>query len=393
MNEMSTTIQNVRSVTPEQLMRELALGEKPFILDVRNEDEFQQWRIEGKDAVETLHIPYFDFLEDPEVNIGKVPKGREITVVCAKGGSSEYVAQLLSERGYQARNLAGGMIAWGNAHQFTEVSMAKEGQPDIVFYQINRFGKGCLSYLIGSAGEAIVVDPSRHIDQYINLANEKGLKIKHVFDTHLHADHISGGAALAERVGATYHIRMADAEGARFPYESLRDGQRFDVGNVTLRVIALETPGHTPGSTTFLINDKFLLTGDTIFVLGAGRPDLGGQAEPWARDLYRTLFEKLAPLPDDVWVLPAHFSSADEQREDGLVTERLGEIRRTNAVMQSRSEEEFIRSVLASLSEQPAIYGKIRKANLGWIQADEDEVTEMELGKNQCAASAIPTGR
>lgn len=312
MNEMTTS--NVRSVTPEQLKHELDRGGKPFVLDVRNEDEFQQWRIEGKETVETLHIPYFDFIEDPEANISKVPKDREITVVCAKGGASEYVAQLLSERGYRARNLAGGMIAWGNAHQFIEVSMAREEQPDIVFYQINRFGKGCLSYLIGSAGEAIVVDPSRHIDEYIKLANEKGLKIKYVFDTHLHADHISGGPALAERVGATYYIRMADAEGAQFSYESLRDGQQFEVGNVTVRVIALETPGHTPGSTTFLVNDKFLLTGDTIFVKGAGRPDLGGQAEPWARDLYRTLFEKLAPLPDDVWVLPAHFSSTDEQR-------------------------------------------------------------------------------
>jgi glyoxylase-like metal-dependent hydrolase (beta-lactamase superfamily II)/rhodanese-related sulfurtransferase len=374
------------ATTPLQLKQAMDAGQQLFMLDVRNADEFRHWRIEGKPDVEILHIPYFAVIEDPDTTIARVPKDRHITVVCAKGGASAFVAEMLRERGFQASNLVGGMVAWGNAHQAREVLIAPAGPPDMRFYQINRFGKGCLSYLIGSAGTAIVVDPSRHVDAYIRLVEEHGFKIQHVFDTHLHADHISGGRLLADHARATYHIQAADAAGARFAYEPLQDGQQFLVGSIRVRVIALETPGHTPGSTTFLINDQCLLTGDTLFVQGTGRPDLGGMAEPWARSLYHTLFEKLGRLPDEVWVLPAHFSDPAEVRDDGLVTARLGDLRKGNAALQSRSEEKFVRFILAHLAEQPAIYQDIRKANLGLMALDEDRLVEMELGKNQCAA-------
>jgi len=377
------------SITPEQLKHRLDSGQPIFILDVRNEDEFGQWRIEGEN-VQIINIPYFEFLEDPDQSIGRVPRDRLIAVVCAKGGSSDYVADLLRQQGFQAENLAGGMIAWGNAHQAVEVSIAESDQPGVVFYQINRFGKGCLSYLIGSDGEAIVVDPSRHVDVYTELAEKHGLRIKHVFDTHLHADHISGGKQLAELTKATYHLSASDALGASFPYEPLRDGQEFNVGSVTVRVLVLETPGHTPGSTTLVIQSRFLLTGDTLFVNSTGRPDLGGMAEPWARNLYHTLFSKLAQFQDDVWILPAHYSSQDEVREDGLVVARLAELRKSNVAMHSRDEEEFVKFILAHLSDQPAIYQDIRRANLGLIQVDEDRLIEMELGKNQCAANIRP---
>jgi glyoxylase-like metal-dependent hydrolase (beta-lactamase superfamily II)/rhodanese-related sulfurtransferase len=374
------------SITPGQLKRRLDSGQSVFILDVRNEDEFDQWRIEGEN-LQIINIPYFELLEDPDRSIGRVPRDRLITVVCAKGGSSDYVADLLRQQGFQAENLAGGMIAWGNAHQAVEVSIAESDQPGVVFYQINRFGKGCLSYLIGSGGEAIIVDPSRHVDVYIGLAEKHGLRIKHVFDTHLHADHISGGKQLAELTKAKYHLSASDASGATFPYEPLRDGQQFNVGGVTVRVLTIETPGHTPGSTTLVIQNRFLLTGDTLFVNGTGRPDLGGMAEPWARNLYHTLFGKLAQFQDDIWVLPAHYSSQDEGREGGLIAAQLGELRKNNAAMRSRDEEEFVKFILAHLSDQPAIYQEIRRANLGLIQVDEDRLIEMELGKNQCAAN------
>jgi glyoxylase-like metal-dependent hydrolase (beta-lactamase superfamily II) len=374
------------AVTPLQLKQAMDAGQPLFLLDVRNAEEFRQWRIEGKQDVEVLHIPYFEFIEDPDTTIARVPRDRHITVVCAKGGASAFVAEMLRERGFQASNLVGGMVAWGNAHQAIDVLLATAGPPDMRFYQINRFGKGCLSYLIGSAGQAIVVDPSRHVEVYITLAEEHGFEIQHVFDTHLHADHISGGRLLADHVRATYHLQAADAAGARFACEPLQDGQQFLVGSVGVRVIALETPGHTPGSTTFFINDQFLLTGDTLFVQGTGRPDLGGMAEPWARSLYHTLFETLGRLPDAVWMLPAHFSDPTEVRADGLVTARLGDLRKGNAALQSRSEEEFVRFILAHLTEQPAIYQDIRKANLNLVALDEDRLVEMELGKNQCAA-------
>jgi glyoxylase-like metal-dependent hydrolase (beta-lactamase superfamily II)/rhodanese-related sulfurtransferase len=373
-------------ITPIQLKQAMDAGQELFILDVRNEDEFRQWRIEGKHGPEILHIPYFAFIEEAETYIKRVPNDRQIIVVCAKGGASEYVAEMLRESGFQAWNLAGGMIAWGNAYHTLEVLVATAGQPDVHVYQINRFGKGCLSYLISSEGEAIVVDPSRHLDQYLGLAEANGLHTTHVLDTHLHADHISGGRLLAEHVRATYHLPSADAEGACFAYAPIHDGEEFRVGGIKARVVALHTPGHTPGSTTLLINRRWLLTGDTLFVKGTGRPDLGGMAEPWARHLYHTLFKKLAPLPDELWILPAHYAGPDEVRPDGLVAATLGDLRQQNAALQRRSREEFVRFILQQLADQPAIYQKIRRANLGLVEVDEERLIDMELGKNQCAA-------
>lgn len=381
-----------RVITPIQLKQAMDAGQELCLLDVRNEDEFRQWRIEGKHGPEILHIPYFAFIEDAATNIKRVPNDRQIIIVCAKGGASEYVAEILRKGGFQARNLAGGMIAWGNAYHTLEVLVATAGQPDLCFYQINRFGKGCLSYLVGSEGEAIVVEPSRHLDQYLGLAEANGLHIIHILDTHLHADHVSGGRLLAERVRATYHLPSADAEGARFAYAPIHDGEEFTVGGINARVVALHTPGHTPGSMTLLINRRWLLTGDTLFVKGTGRPDLGGMAESWARHLYHTLFEKLAPLPDEVWILPAHYAGPEEVRPDGLVTAILGDLRKQNVAMQRRSEEEFVRFILTHLADQPAIYQEIRRANLGLMELDEERSIELELGKNQCAAD-IATAR
>ncbi len=374
------------AISAEQLKQMLDSRRQLFILDVRSAGEFEQWRIEVRYQIDTLHIPYPEFVENPEACISRVPRGPDIAVVCANGGTSGYVAELLRGRGFRAKNLEGGMVAWGNLHQAVPVSMAVAEQAGMAFYQVNRFAKGCLSYVIGSEGEAIVVDPSRNINEYLKLVEEKGLKIKHVIDTHLHADHISGGPRLAERAGAKYHIQSADAADALYSYEPIDDGQEFRAGGVKARVIAMQTPGHTLGSTTLLVNEKCLLAGDTLFVKGTGRPDLGHMAEPWARVLYRTLFLKLKDLPDDVWVLPAHYSLLDEMREDGLVAAELGELRKNNPAMRSRSEDEFVRFILANISEQPAVYQEIRKANLGLIQVDEEKSTEMELGKNQCAA-------
>lgn len=382
---MSQNGASAGNITPSELKNSIDAGEKILLLDVRNEDEFGSWRVEGKKIPETLNIPYFAFIEEPEAQIAKVPRDREIAVVCAKGGSSDYVAELLREKGYRAKNVSGGMIAWGDALDAVPVPGAAGGT---VFFQIARYGKGCLSYLIGGGGEALVVDPSRRIDAYLELARENELTIKHVLDTHLHADHISGGRALAAAAGADYRISPHDGRGAAFEFEPLRDGDTLRVGNATARIIAIESPGHTPGSTSILIDDRFLLTGDTLFVRGAGRPDLGGKAEPWARSLHETLFRKFAPLSGDVLILPAHYSSPDEAGEGNLVAAKLGEIRKNNPAMQARDADAFVGFILERLAPQPASYDEIRRVNLGIMAADEEKLTEYDLGKNQCAAMA-----
>ena len=180
--------------------------------------------------------------------------------------------------------------------------------------QFKQFYLGCLahaSYLIGSRGEAAVVDPQRDVDVYIAESLARGLTIRWVIETHLHADFVSGHRELAERTGAT--IVFGRKAGAEFPHRAVADGEEIRLGDVTLRI--LETPGHTPESISILVTDssaadepRKVLTGDTLFIGDVGRPDLAGSrgftAEEMAGLLYDSLHGKLLVLPDDVEVFP-----------------------------------------------------------------------------------------
>jgi len=377
----------IDEVSAEGLYEEMRGGAPLFILDVRNEDEFASWQIEGVRRVPTVNVPYFAFLEEEEASLAQVPRDRTVTVVCAKGGSSAFIAGLLAERGIRARNLQGGMIAWGDLHVTTPVSNGPGAAVALV--QVNRIGKRCLSYFIASAGQAVAVDPARHLAWYTALAQSSGASITGVLDTHLHADHLSGGPGLAQSLGISYYIRLDDMAGARFSYAALDDGARLRLGSSIVEIITMHTPGHTPGSTSVLIDGRYLLTGDTLFVNHVGRPDLGAKGEEWAQLLYRTLFERMAALPDDVLILPAHFTSMTEMRADGIVGTTLGDARAQNPAFQMHTEGEFVAYVLEHLAPQPPVYHEIRRANLGQMILDEEHAIEAELGPNQCAA-ALP---
>lgn len=381
-----TDLDQALEMTPEGLWERLKGPDGLLLLDVRNPHEFLHWRIEGPRHVSMENLPYFTFVEDEDSSCARLPRDREVVVVCGQGGASAFVAELLRARGVSAKNLAGGMVAWGQLHHATRVSL--EGGDGLEVFQVNRVGKGCLSYLIASQGEAAVVDPSRQIDRYLALAEARGVEIRHVFDTHLHADHLSGGRRLADRVGALYHASPADLGGAAFPFEPILDGQRVRLGATAVAPIVFRhTPGHTPGSVTLLVGGELLLTGDTLFVEGVGRPDLGGQAEAWARDLYRSLFTALAGLPDHLRILPAHYSSMGEVDGHGLIASTLGALRRSHQALTLLDAEAFVRHVLGQLSPQPEAYREIRQVNLGLVEVEEERALELELGKNACAVS------
>ena len=253
-------------------------------------------------------------------------------------------------------------------------------------WQINRYGKGCLSYLIRAAGEAIVIDASRHLDVYEQLLDESGARLVQVLDTHIHADHLSGGAELARRRGARYYV----AAGEGFDL-------RKDVappGGLTINIRSIATPGHTPGSTCYLIDGRWLASGDTIFVSGIGRPDLGGHVEAWARALFATLHRgALSTLSDDVVVLPAHFASPDELDQDGVVQRRLGDIRAKSPELALSTEAAFVEAMRRAVKPPPEVYQHIIAANLSPSHVPDEKASEWELGKNQCAASAPSAAR
>jgi glyoxylase-like metal-dependent hydrolase (beta-lactamase superfamily II)/rhodanese-related sulfurtransferase len=380
----------VASVEVAELLPRLDRGDGLLLLDVRNQDEFDGWKLEPRRPVETLHVPYFDFIEDADGALARVPRGRELVVLCAKGGSSELVVELLAEAGVPAANVAGGMLAYGVYLEPVRVPLPPEEAGRFELWQVNRRGKGCLSYVIVSGGEAAVVDPSRHAPWYLAFARERGARIVQVLDTHVHADHVSGGPALARLAAAPYFVSAGDGFELRQPVAPLADGRELRLGGrdgVSIEVRVIHTPGHTPGSTCFLVGGRYLMTGDTLFVASVGRPDLGGHVEEWGRDLHRSLRRRLSDLDAATRVLPAHFASQGEAGPEGVVCARLGELRASVPELQLETAEAFVEAVRAALREPPPAYGEIVKVNLG-AAASDDQVAEWELGKNQCAASA-----
>jgi glyoxylase-like metal-dependent hydrolase (beta-lactamase superfamily II) len=380
----------VPSVELGELLPRLDRGDKVLLLDVRNQDEYESWKVEPRRAVETVHVPYFDFIEDADGSIAKVPRDRELVVLCAQGGSSELIVDMLGEAGIASKNIKGGMIAYGLYLEPVRVPLTAAQAARYELWQVNRRGKACLSYVIVSAGEAVVVDPSRHTPWYEGFVAERGARIVRVLDTHVHADHVSGGPALARRLGVPYFVAAGEGFELTQPVTPLVDGERLQLGGargVSIEVRVLSTPGHTPGSTSFLVDGSYLLTGDTLFVASVGRPDLGGHVAEWGRDLFFSLRDRLGDLSAETRVLPAHYGGISEISEAGVVWGRLGELRATVPELQIATPEEFVSAVRGAVKDPPKAYAEIIKVNLG-ASASEEQISEWELGKNQCAASA-----
>ncbi|WP_341202262.1 MBL fold metallo-hydrolase [Planomicrobium okeanokoites] len=371
----------VKAMTAKEVARKVIDNQPLFILDVRNGDAFADWKIEGGN-IQYLNTPYFDLLDGVEEVVSELPKDRDILVVCAKEGSSVMVAEMLDEEGVDAAYLEGGMKAWSEHLEPVKVGDLKNGGE---LYQFVRIGKGCLSYMAISDGEAAIIDATRMTDIFLDFAQEKGAKIKHVFDTHLHADHISGGRQIAEATGATYYLPPADAEEVVFDYAELVNGLEVAIGDAKIEIEALYSPGHTIGSTSFIVDDQYLMTGDILFIDSIGRPDLAGLAEDWVGDLRESLYSRYAELADELVVLPAHFMIMDELNEDGSVAKKLGDLFKENHGLNIEDEQEFRDMVTKNLPPQPNAYQDIRKTNMGKITPDEEVQREMEIGPNRCA--------
>lgn len=370
----------VRKMLAKEVTDKVLNKENLFILDVRNVSDFNDWKIEGENF-EYLNIPYFELLDGVEGILSKLPSDKEILVVCAKEGSSMMVAEMLSDEGIDTAYLSGGMKSWSE-HLYKAKVYEDE---DIKVYQFVRVGKGCLSYMVVSDDEALIVDPARFVDEYIEAAKEDGAKITHIVDSHLHADHISGGKELADKTGASYYLMKS--EGAIFDFKPFEEHEKIEFKNIELEVLAVKTPGHTPGSVSFFVNKKLLFSGDTIFVSGLGRPDLGNKVREWANDLYNTVFNKVSEIADDVIVLPAHYADFDEElNAEGYIGDTLGNIRTRNEKMFNATREDFLNDVEKSASSvKPPNFEEIIMINRGVQEADVERKQELEIGPNRCA--------
>ena len=210
-----------------------------------------------------------------------------------------------------------------------------------------------------------------------------------VVDTHMHADYLSGARAAAARWQVPYFVHADDAASpydgtpGRFAHQALSDGDTIVVGRATLR--AVHVPGHTLGSVALLADDGLALTGDFLFVRSVGRPDLGGQAETWAKQLWRSLERARREWAGELLVLPAHYSSEEERRADRAVAARFDVITATNVAVRIQDEGEFLRWLAEHQTTPPEAYRTIKEANLGLADVADADAATLESGPNQCA--------
>jgi glyoxylase-like metal-dependent hydrolase (beta-lactamase superfamily II)/rhodanese-related sulfurtransferase len=387
-DDFPTPDADVDSIEPESLKSRIDDGEDVTLLDTRMNSEYETWRIDGE-TVDSINIPYFEFLDD-EIDddvLAQVPDDREVTVVCAKGGSSEYVAGTLIQRGYNVNHLEEGMNGWAEIYDAVEIENY-DGAGTLLQYQ--RPSSGCLGYLLYDDGEAAIIDPLRAFtDRYLADAEDLGVDLTYALDTHIHADHISGVRDLDARGVEGVIPEAAVDRGITYADEltTAADGDIFAVGDATIE--AVHKPGHTTGMTSYLVDERLLATGDGLFLESVARPDLeeGDEGAPEAaRLLYESLQERVLTLPESTLIGGAHFSDAAERAADGTYTAPLG---RLVAEMDAlgMDEDEFVDLILSDMPPRPANYEDIIATNLGQNAVDDEEAFTLELGPNNCAAS------
>ena len=432
------------------MLDERRRGERSFaVVDTRPRESFEGWRI--ADSIHYFYKPFHEFdRDDFEAETGLGPDDAIVTA-CAKGKASLDFAEQLEGAGYDEVTVVDdGMRGWSGVYDRATVPLPNAGDGPLEIVQVQRRAKGCLGYLVigGTAGEgddgsdrvaiaesdgsdrvAIAIDVSRHGDQWREAAAERDASIAAVLDTHVHADHLSGGRALADELDVPYYLPAAAAErDVAYEFEPIARNETLDVGGVDVK--ALATPGHTDDMASYLVGRSAVLTGDTLFTDSVGRTELqfaaGANDEGGANDeegadgsedadgvvgaeadaesagaatgadrLYDSLHGTLLAEPDDIVVCPGHFAVANDGTTGDVVpgepvTTTIGAARREIDVL-AADREAFVERITATLPEKPPNYEAVIAANRG-VSSPPDDVSaiELELGPNRCAAEATP---
>ena len=373
----------VEEITVQQLESEITRQQDIAIVDVRPIGEVGSWKIDAG-GLPFLNLPAASVAADPESAKSAIAplskNGTNVRVICNRGRSSLRAAEALTSHGLACASVSGGMIAWSRLLAPRPLDIGT----DTTVIQFMREARGCLSYLVASDGAALIVDPAPAVEAYIAAARSLGARPTRVLDTHVHADHLSGARAVADREGAALHLSSAGLRrGVQYAgrVQPVEDGDLLEVGTADLRVCAL--PGHTSDNVGVLVDGRALIGGDSLFADSVARPDLEagdeGAADA-ARILHDTLHQRILPLGDETILLPCHYPGG---RREGPVAPTLGEVKHTVDLL-ALDRDEFARESVANMPPRPANYLNIIAVNLG--AESGPDVGGLEVGANSCAA-------
>src|SRR5436309_9595560 len=382
----SMSHERLPQIAPQELAERLDRGEPLQVLDVRTPEKVERGHIVLGSELDFHAHPNSRLFALPDVGELHLDTARPIAVVCGHGNSSKKATAFLRERGYEAYSVVGGMAAWETVYVARHLSPTPSLSHVV---QLDRVGKGALSYVLVSDGDAVVVDPGRHLERYDELLTALGATPAAVIDTHMHADYLSGARAAAARWQVPYFLHPDDAGSpydgtpGRLAYQPLSEGDTIAFGRATLR--AQHVPGHTLGSVALIADDALALTGDFLFVQSVGRPDLGGKGAAWAELLWNSLERARREWQGELLVLPAHYGAEQERRADRTVAARFDVVAATNEAAAMQDRATFLRWIADHTTLPADSYRTIKLANLGLMELSDVDAELVEFGPSQCA--------
>jgi glyoxylase-like metal-dependent hydrolase (beta-lactamase superfamily II)/rhodanese-related sulfurtransferase len=359
------------TITNQNLWESIKTNDKDvFLLDVREPQEFSEFKIPG-----AVNIPLSElFAQNSEQQI---PKNKKIVTICSHGNRSMVATFALAQKGMDATSLEGGMSRWNQVLNHTK--LVKEDNDGLDIIQIEKVGKGCLSHIINSKGEAIVIDPTHPTSKYIDIAKNEGFKISKVIDTHQHADHVSAAKDLAKLADA--ELYFSAKEEYNTPSKKIDDGDIIQIGDKQIKVI--HTPGHTAGSMTLIVDDKFAFCGDILFIDEVGRPDLRDNVEKFASNLHNTLHNKILQFSSNVKIFPSHHNEQTKPTKNGIFYTTIDIAKKLP--MLNLDKDEFVKRISKIITPKPMNYSLIIRVNKGQIPIMSEQIPDLEMGPNRCS--------
>ena len=376
----------IPEIQPSELARTLESDDPIQVLDIRAPFRVESGKIDLVPSDKFYNVVGSRLVKMQTAAETGLDPALPVAVVCGHGNSSKQATQFLSQLGFSARSLRGGMAAW--MHLNVTRDLPPTSSVDVV-KQFDRVGKGALCYVLISDGNALVIDAPRNLEDIVSVVEQAEATVVAVADTHCHADFISGSQVLAKHCDVPYYLHPADSSYAydgtpgKLAITPLEDGTTIAIGRATVR--AVHTPGHTEGHVTYMVDDEAAFTGDFIFISSVGRPDLAGKTDEWTETLWRSL-TKANDWSTSLAIYPGHYSSDAERNDDRSIGKSLGEVRSENDALQL-DEAGFTAWVKGKSGSFPEAYRSIKAVNVGIMQVDPIQADELEVGKNECAVA------